>query len=190
MPRSTTSTCIIALFALAAVAGAQGPIESPVNGHYYEIVISATGAVDWAEARDAAAGMTFNGMPGHLATFTSAAEEDWVIANFGAIGTDDHIWIGATDEATEGTWVWITGEPWSHTNWAMGEPNGGSEENCLEYTDGEAAWNDESCISSRRMFLVEYGVDPVPTLPFWALAGLMAVLALAGTLVFRRRLSS
>lgn len=189
MLRCTTSMCLIALFALAAVASAQ-PIQSPVNGHYYEMVTLAAAPADWAEARDAAAGMIFNGMPGYLATFTSADEEDWVIANFTAIGTDEHIWIGATDEATEGTWIWVSGEPWNHTNWAMGEPNGGSEENCLEYTDGEAAWNDESCISSRSMFLVEYGDPEVPSTPFWTLMGLMAILALCGNLVFRRRLST
>lgn len=189
MLRSTTSTCVIALFALAAVASAQGPFQSPVNGHYYELVSPAAGAPNWYEARDAAAGMTFDGMPGYLATFTSADEEDWVISTFTVIGTDVNIWIGATDEDVEGTWVWVTGEPWSHTNWAMGEPNGGSEENCLEYTDGEAGWNDESCVSSRPMFLVEYGDPQVPTLPFWALVGLMACLALCGVLAFRGRLS-
>lgn len=60
-------------------------------------------------------------------------------------GAGDGYWIGASDEAAEGEWQWVTGEPVTYTNWADNQPdnynseNGG--ENYLEmYRNG--TWND------------------------------------------------
>jgi len=184
LPR-IASTCLVTLFGLAAVVSAQ-PIQSPVNGHWYEMVTPVGGLASWPDARDEAAGFIHNGLQGYLATFTSAEEENWVIANFGQIGTDTQIWIGASDEDVEDTWVWVTGEPWGHTNWDMGEPNGSTDENCLQYTDGVPAWNDEGCLSRRPLFLVEYGMDPVPASPFWTLFVLLAILGVGGTWLLHR----
>uniref|UniRef100_UPI004056D077 lectin-like protein n=1 Tax=Candidatus Electronema sp. TaxID=2698783 RepID=UPI004056D077 len=33
------------------------------------------------------------------------------------------VWIRGTDEESEWNWKWVTGEPWSYSNWAYGEPN-------------------------------------------------------------------
>jgi len=37
--------------------------------------------------------------------------------------TASNLWIGFTDQASEGTWEWISGEAVTYTNWASGEPN-------------------------------------------------------------------
>jgi hypothetical protein len=56
---------------------------------------------------------------GHLVTINDAAEESFLQTTFGT----SRLWIGFTDQATEGTWVWISGEPVTYTNWSDHEPN-------------------------------------------------------------------
>ena len=74
------------------------------------------GNFDWEEALDDA---TKRG--GHIATITSEAE--WRALKE-VLGTIPHgYYLGATDLETEGNWEWITGETWSFTMWAQGEPN-------------------------------------------------------------------
>jgi hypothetical protein len=58
-------------------------------------------------------------------------------------------WLGGTCgsncAAAAGIWVWESGEPWSYTYWAGGEPNfSNHNEGCLYmYPDG--SWNDINC---------------------------------------------
>ena len=49
----------------------------------------------------------------------------------------DRYWLGGFQDLTSpnysepsGGWTWVTGEPWSYTNWFPGEPNntGGGED--------------------------------------------------------------
>ncbi|KAB7494990.1 C-type lectin domain family 4 member C [Armadillidium nasatum] len=64
-------------------------------------------------------------------------------------------WIGATDDAEEGNWVWGNGYPvrmgvpfWgtSGENWDL-EPNGGSDENCAQLsTSDQFYFHDEDCL--------------------------------------------
>lgn len=162
------------------------------NGHYYELV--SYPRINWYEARDYAAGSTYNGMQGHLVTITSQAEEDFLINTFPEIGGQETwIWLGGSDESSEGVWSWITGEPWSYTNWdvANNEPNGEGDENCLEYTDGTAKWNDENCNSFRDYFLVEYEPETagttVPTLSEWGMIIFFTAAGFVAVYYLRRR---
>jgi hypothetical protein len=63
---------------------------------------------------------------GYLASITSAAEQNWLFSN-GGWQAGDH--LGASDQNSEGTWVWDSGEPFSYTNWSPGEPNNGNGSN-------------------------------------------------------------
>jgi len=57
---------------------------------------------------------------------------------------DESVWIGFSDASTEGSWEWQDGSVVTYTNWAWGEPNNWSEEDCAQmYTSGQ--WNDLDC---------------------------------------------
>jgi hypothetical protein len=122
------------------------------NGHYYEAVLN---KVSWDDANAQA-----QSKGGYLATITSADENQFV---YGLIAVDDRYWTidgagnneGAwlggyqpKDSAEpSGGWTWVTGEPFSYTNWASGEPNnnGGNENQLIFFSLGATkspTWND------------------------------------------------
>jgi hypothetical protein len=60
---------------------------------------------------------------GYLATITSQSENDFVWGNLASKSPNSGgTWLGATNDKS-GVYKWITGEAWSYTNWATGEPN-------------------------------------------------------------------
>ncbi len=71
-------------------------------------------------------------------------------ANFPPDGPD--IWLGATDELVENSFVWVDGQPMVFQTWRDGEPNnngpGDDPENCAVIEGDTAAheWDDRSCI--------------------------------------------
>ncbi len=63
------------------------------------------------------------------------------------VGTDN-VFIGLTDSAVEGTFVWVDGTPLTFDNFADGEPNnanGNFEEDCGMYSGSRAGWDDRPC---------------------------------------------
>ncbi|XP_058456527.1 low affinity immunoglobulin epsilon Fc receptor-like [Malaya genurostris] len=72
-------------------------------------------------------------------------------------------WMGATDLAEEGTFIWTaTGEPLTYNNWRRGEPNDGMNENedCLQLvympkSDYIWHWNDNICTEKILYFICE-----------------------------------
>ena len=63
------------------------------------------GSLNWMKASDNAVG---------IYTFASKEEWDWL-----GLIQDRSIWIGASDIEKEGTWRWVTGEPFSWKRWAL-----------------------------------------------------------------------
>ncbi|MBF2063310.1 MAG: VCBS repeat-containing protein [Calothrix sp. C42_A2020_038] len=83
-------------------------LANPENGHFYQFVpvdVNDTG-ISWIDARNAAANPSNNyfGRQGYLATITSATEQEFIERRVSGNG-----WIGATDQAVEGEWRWVTG---------------------------------------------------------------------------------
>ena len=84
------------------------------NGHYYELyqdVLSWTDAKEYCESKG-----------GHLVTITTQ-EENSFVQSFASNGEKEKYYIGGTDEATEGTWEWVTSETFSYINLGTGEPS-------------------------------------------------------------------
>lgn len=104
------------------------------NGHTYELVIAED--ISWDSAKAAAEASMLGGTPGHLATITSAAENDFLFSLIAppilaAFPGKSEAWIGGSQPS--GTdWEWVNGEgmiPPSgqstnpYANWHPGEPN-------------------------------------------------------------------
>lgn len=104
----------------------------PGTGHYYEFITQP--GVKWSQGEAAASQRTFFGLQGYLATITSEEENAFLAQKISGVG-----WIGASDEAQEGEWLWVTGPEagqkfWTggkngskvgdmFSNWNRGEPN-------------------------------------------------------------------
>ena len=101
----------------------------PFNGRWYKVVLEKK---SWHAARDKC-----KEMGGQLVTIPDAATWEFVKGLTGGA----KLWIGATDEVTEGKWVWIDGSPLTFTDWAPGEPNNfGAAEHYLAVNGKQ--WND------------------------------------------------
>lgn len=163
-------------------------IIDPDSGRAYTIIED---ELTWNEARTAALQLQYGGVQGYLANVTSEEEDAFIVANLSGNG-----WIGASDydenggeDLGEGNWKWVDGPEagtsfWSgagagsggqpvlgpgdvpmYSNWNDVEPNDSGNEDCAEYIVGEG-WNDLSCVTEYRSYVVEFGAglemaDPV-----------------------------
>lgn len=153
----------------------------PQTGHYYEFVPLV--GITWNNARVAAENRTFFGLQGYLATITSVEEAR--LSGEQAAGTG---WIGGSDAAQEGRWIWVTGPEagtvfWNggvsgssptFAFWNIAEPNnlptGSGDEDYAHVTSPNigvpGSWNDlpnEGASSGDyqpKGYMVEYGGLP------------------------------
>ena len=125
------------------------------SGHTYAITSS---AMTFADAQAAAAALG-----GYLTTINTKAENDWLTAKFEVNYGD--IWIGATDTASEGTWVWDNGtgdnftssSVWPSDNttrmFCSSEPNNSGD--CAQIYQSSGCWDDTTC-SSTKLGIIEF----------------------------------
>jgi hypothetical protein len=172
--RGTLATTLFVSVAAATNAGAE-PVQWTANGHFYDVVL-APGTLSWEEANTAA-----TAAGGHLATITSAAENNFVFS----LVNQPRFWNGYSgpwlggyqDPATQqptGNWRWVTGESWTYTNWQAGQPNdsGGKAEDKLQFGFASlvSVWNDIMSVDPTPAyrpiaFVLEWEYDPqAPTL--------------------------
>jgi len=64
------------------------------------------------------------------------SEEEWQFAKGILTSSGVSVWLGASDSATEDTWVWTDGSPVTYTDWEISQPNGGTSYNCLSAFSG------------------------------------------------------
>ena len=65
---------------------------------------------------------SLDGGHGHLATITSSTEQSLVLNSVLSGCAKNVYFIGATDEAVDKTWKWVTGETFSFSNWDADKP--------------------------------------------------------------------
>jgi len=97
----------------------------------------------WNDAVKACNNLHFPG-GGHLLTVDSTAVNDWVLRQ------PHSIWIGLSDQESEGEWKWESGKPLEKDFWHPGEPNNVDGEDCAKANAWSETqnWNDQSCESS------------------------------------------
>jgi len=166
------------------------------NGHIYEFV---DGHKDWGVAKTEAEAKSVGGQKGYLANITSADEQAFITGR-GPAGADStaiknfanghHLWLGGTDAAQEGKWIWSGGPEagtqfWagasngsatggSYNNWNPGEPNNSGGENYLHTWAGGATWNDIPATAGVNGYVIEYGGLDAVSAPM-ATSGVIAI---------------
>jgi len=169
---------IICFFILGVISITNASTFYIYNGHKYWVVEEP--GISWEAAQEIAVNSG-----GYLATITSPEEQAFIEENLPLVW---YLWIGGYQTAPSNdpsaNWAWVTGEPWSYTNWGPGEPNDyfgyASEEYLTIRGDGmwNDLWNDPNRFNSYiQGFIVEAPV-PIPG-TIWLLgAGLAGVLGI------------
>jgi hypothetical protein len=145
------------------------PVQFAGNNNWYELISAPN--TTWTQANDLANISIFNGITGHLATITSVEENTFIFAGLG-VGNSP-IWLGGFQDSSApepiGEWQWVTGESWSYSNWAPGEPNnlsgGGEDALAFAFFKADGTWNDAPITYtgySQGGYVVEYESSPVP----------------------------
>ena len=160
------------------------PVQWPTNGHYYELVLT---NITWQDALATASSNSFAGLPGHLATVTSSAENDFILTNFATGTGSSFAWLGGSAPANNAVWLWSAGPelgvqfalgasptpPYNYANWGGVEPNHSQEnENYLMMNIGllfsgieTGQWADASPNPSPGDPVVGYIVEYEPAGP-------------------------
>lgn len=185
----------------------QWTVASGGNGHWYRYVpsISIFTNFSFEFARAAALASTEQGLPGYLATVTSAAEQNFIngafsfLVGFGATGS---AWLGASDAAVEGEWRWLdgpeAGQLLGYTNWRQSQPvnQPGFEDFDLLALNVVATsppttygWVSLQPSNGTLGYIIEYGDGSTPPIPEPATGAMLAAgLAALGWMARRRRL--
>ena len=133
------------------------------NDHWYEVISAVD--ITWTDARAAALAL---GSGWDLASITSQAEQDFIIALLPLSPTDrQHVWLGGTDVNNEGSFEWSDGDAFGFTSWWAGEPNnfGNAEEDYIAFDSrgGVWNWNDVPLAGQDILsYVVEYSSYSVP----------------------------
>lgn len=186
--------------ALGDASARAAPVQDPASGHYYQRIDV---PLTWSDANSFAQSQTYQGMPGHLVSIGSQAENDFVFSLF-LNEPGGYKWIGGWQPSGSpepaGGWQWSSREPWIYSNWNSGEPNnyGGTENSLAMYAGAPylvlpegGKWNDlpnDGGVSIGGSLPLSFVVEYDPLCPASVLnVGLPAFRRVGARLAYRSR---
>ena len=113
----------------------------------------------WTEARDIA-----TDLGGYLVAVDAASENQWIRDQMESAGYQwNSVWIGYTDQDSEGIFEWANGSQSTYENWQNGEPNNSGGEDYTELMSN-GKWNDLPNNNTQK-FIIEFSgtVSSLPT---------------------------
>jgi hypothetical protein len=133
------------------------------NDHLYEYVLSP--GITWSAANTAAQAASFAGLPGNLASVSTAAENTFIAGLQGRMGLADlRAWIGLFDATGDFSWTWTDGTAPGFFIWGVNEPNNVGRERWVEMFSG-GAWNNNvdagDPVFPPQGYIVEYARPPI-----------------------------
>ncbi|MEY3598829.1 MAG: hypothetical protein RL521_1251, partial [Bacteroidota bacterium] len=185
--KSTSSVCYPTARSITFTAGTV--YYNPLTGHFYEYVVLSP-AQSWSYSKTNSESRSYFGRIGYLATFSSAAENNFVwkiMANDGWFGASDDFQVintaagnsyyasqSGTAPSSENKWTWVCGPEagtqfssgstavnGQYANWNGGEPNNsGGEHYGQFYSGSQGRWNDLQSGHTLGGFLCEFGGMP------------------------------
>lgn len=137
---TTLATTVLMLLYLSehALGQSSGQLRPPVGlpsdavhfkGRWYRVFVEKGG---WKRARDRCVMMG-----GRLAIVPDSPTQAFIKE----LASELPLWLGATDEKTDGVWLWIDGSPLTFRLWEEGQPNNGAREHFLMISRN-GAWHD------------------------------------------------
>ena len=114
------------------------------GGHYYYLYEK---ALPWAQAVAAC-----QAVGGHLVTITSVEENKAVLA----VTESKNAWLGLSDQEEEGSWKWVTGEPFSFSGWWGQMPDNHQGKQHWGFYWVGRGWDDTSA-GDRYRYVCEWG---------------------------------
>ena len=98
---------------------------------------------------------------GRVASFPIAADFTRMAAKARQT-TQGFLWIGLTDAATEGTWLWNDGTTASYQRWLAGQPDGNTAESQAIVMENSTQWADADATFTAAGYLLEHmGLEPL-----------------------------
>lgn len=144
-------------------SGVIGPIHNDANGHDY--YLSQAPGFDAGEALAVSLG-------GHLATINDIAENEFVRAGVLQIGgADRRAWIGLSDPAGDGEFVWINGDPVTFTHWRGGEAARSRNNRWTEMIGATGEWSNVPSDNPETRYAVIEVAPPAPCPCDWNNSG-------------------